>query len=129
MIRTILFPAINYEAVTFELSDEENKLIESLTAYEKAVLLFKNLSIEEQEKTSISLICEHFSAGLFDLEPQKGICRVCGCTENDACTHPVYGSCWWVNETETLCSHCATDKIKNDFVTKGPLKVRTITSI
>lgn len=129
MIRTILFPTINYEAVTFELSDEQNKQIENLTDYDKAVLLFNNLSLEEQKKTSISLICEHFSAGLFELEPQKGICRICGCTEHDACTHPVYGSCWWVDEKETLCSHCASDKIKNDFATKGPSKIRKITSI
>lgn len=36
-----------------------------------------------------------------------GICKVCGCTEDHACYDADYGSCWWVDETETLCSHCA----------------------
>ena len=36
----------------------------------------------------------------------QGICRICGCTWNNACTHPEYGNCWWVDQEETLCSHC-----------------------
>lgn len=31
-------------------------------------------------------------------------CRICGCTEMDACKHPEHGSCWW--EEFDLCSHC-----------------------
>lgn len=41
------------------------------------------------------------------LEPALSLvrtCRVCGCTENDACYHPKGGSCWWVEAD--LCSHC-----------------------
>lgn len=36
-------------------------------------------------------------------EPTPGICRVCGCTEHDACDPP----CHWVDIDETLCSACA----------------------
>ncbi|MEQ6169132.1 hypothetical protein AAOE16_18175 [Ekhidna sp. MALMAid0563] len=31
-------------------------------------------------------------------------CRHCGCHERDACYHPEFGNCWWVNDNE--CSHC-----------------------
>lgn len=32
-------------------------------------------------------------------------CRVCGCSNNDACVIPGAGPCWWV--TPNLCSFCA----------------------
>jgi len=32
------------------------------------------------------------------------ICLQCGCSEKDACIHPDFGPCWWVEEY--LCSHC-----------------------
>ena len=38
-------------------------------------------------------------------EPTRGVCRMCGCTENRACLdngHP----CAWADEEETLCSAC-----------------------
>lgn len=129
MIRTIRYPVTHYTTITFDVTDEQNNTIESLTDREKAELLFKNLSEEEQEKTSVNLICEHMGAGLFNPDPLPGICRVCGCTENDACTSPAFGNCWWADETETLCSHCASDIIKNDLFTRGPINVRTMTSI
>lgn len=31
-------------------------------------------------------------------------CKQCGCTDNNACSHPVHGNCWWVEPF--LCSHC-----------------------
>ncbi|WP_296940844.1 hypothetical protein [uncultured Dysgonomonas sp.] len=27
-------------------------------------------------------------------EPEAGICKVCGCTDNHACYDPEYGPCW-----------------------------------
>ncbi|MDU1906427.1 MAG: hypothetical protein E6772_16780 [Dysgonomonas sp.] len=36
-----------------------------------------------------------------------GTCKVCGCVEDHACYDADYGACWWIDETETLCSHCA----------------------
>ena len=38
-----------------------------------------------------------------------GKCKKCGCTDNHACNHPDYGSCWWVTEEHDLCSHCADE--------------------
>lgn len=36
----------------------------------------------------------------------KGKCKICGCIWNDACYISKIGNCWWVDEDETLCSHC-----------------------
>lgn len=46
-----------------------------------------------------------------------GVCRICGCTDNDPCYNPTHGNCWWVDETHELCSHCADEKIANDKTT------------
>lgn len=35
---------------------------------------------------------------------EKRTCKHCGCHKLDACWHPEFGTCWWVNEDE--CSHC-----------------------
>ena len=43
-------------------------------------------------------------------EPIPGVCRVCGCTEENACYHPEHGNCFWVDDTFTLCSHCASEQ-------------------
>lgn len=40
-----------------------------------------------------------------------GVCKVCGCTDNDPCYHPDWGTCWWVDDTHELCSHCADPDI------------------
>ena len=50
----------------------------------------------------------------------RGTCRVCGCTATRACTNPTHGNCWWVDETETLCSHCALPEIADEPVTFHP---------
>lgn len=42
-----------------------------------------------------------------------GVCQICGCTENNACSHPDYGNCWWVDDNEDLCSHCADESYEN----------------
>ena len=39
-------------------------------------------------------------------KPIPGVCRVCGCTEDNPCEHPDHGTCWWVDDDCTLCSHC-----------------------
>lgn len=126
MIKTILYPVIYCEAVIFDFTEEQNEMIEKMSNYQKAELLFKNLTEEEQTHTSITRIYEYLNAGLFNLEPHKGICRICGCTMDNACSSPTHGNCWWVDETETLCSHCAYEEIKFDPATKGPRGVRIL---
>ena len=39
-------------------------------------------------------------------QPMQGVCRVCGCTQNNPCYHPDHGYCFWVEPD--LCSHCAS---------------------
>ena len=51
---------------------------------------------------------------------KRGTCRVCGCTESHACTNPTHGNCWWVDASETLCSHCALPEIADDPFTFHP---------
>lgn len=43
-----------------------------------------------------------------------GICKVCGCTDDNPCYHPEHGFCWWVDDTHELCSHCADKPIAED---------------
>ncbi len=47
-------------------------------------------------------------------EPIQGICKVCGCTEDNPCFNPKHGYCSWTDETMTLCSHCANKEIAED---------------
>lgn len=47
-----------------------------------------------------------------------GVCKLCGCTDNDPCHNPLHGNCWWVDETHELCSHCADKSIADDPATQ-----------
>lgn len=38
-------------------------------------------------------------------KPTPGVCRVCGCTEDNACMNAFDTPCSWVDETRTLCSN------------------------
>lgn len=49
---------------------------------------------------------------------KRGICRVCGCTDNNACFNPYHGYCGWSDESHTLCTHCADKEIRDDPETK-----------
>ena len=49
---------------------------------------------------------------------KQSFCRACGCTWDNPCWHPDYGNCWWTDETETLCSHCSEENIKDDPATE-----------
>lgn len=51
-------------------------------------------------------------------ELKKGVCRVCGCTDDDPCHNPNVGNCWWADESQTICSHCADKAIADDPDTK-----------
>lgn len=50
-------------------------------------------------------------------EPKRDVCRVCGCTWGDPCYNPLHGFCWWADETQTICSHCADPAIADDPLT------------
>lgn len=50
---------------------------------------------------------------------EKPYCKVCGCTWDNACYIPGRGSCWWVDESETLCSHCYYGWAKGGLENEG----------
>lgn len=35
-----------------------------------------------------------------------GTCKICGCTDDDACVHPDFGECFWLDDNHEVCSHC-----------------------
>ncbi len=41
---------------------------------------------------------------LYHPAPAPQVCKVCGCSEYDACYHPLLENCWWMEPD--LCSHC-----------------------
>ena len=49
-----------------------------------------------------------------NIKEKKGICKICGCTMNNPCFNPKAGFCWWADESETICSHCALPELKHD---------------
>lgn len=55
-----------------------------------------------------------------------GICRICGCTENDPCFHPAHGTCWWADDEHTICSHCTDSRIKDDPATEHCINSKSI---
>ena len=58
-------------------------------------------------------------------EPIPGVCRVCGCTEENPCFNPKYGYCTWADNTQTICSHCADKNIADDPQTKHCVNDKT----
>ena len=65
------------------------------------------------------LLYEGYTNSVDDLlnwlkDPIPGICRVCGCSEDNPCFNPKHGYCGWADETQTLCSHCANKEIAED---------------
>lgn len=38
---------------------------------------------------------------------QRGVCRICGCTESTPCIGGIEGACAWVDKTKTLCTNPA----------------------
>ncbi|MGU7965669.1 hypothetical protein [Streptococcus suis] len=43
---------------------------------------------------------------LQQLIPKDSQCVTCGCTWDKPCYAYHVGPCWWVDDTETICSHC-----------------------
>lgn len=36
----------------------------------------------------------------------SGVCRVCGCTDENACIDAFGDPCVWADETHTICTEC-----------------------
>jgi hypothetical protein len=59
-----------------------------------------------------------YNKGMTDINEKTGMCKICGCTWDNACFHPDFGTCWWINEEETICSHCSIPEIRDSEETE-----------
>lgn len=63
----------------------------------------------------------------------KGTCKICGCTNKQACNHTDFGPCWWIDESHELCSHCVELKdvpgVVRPFPEKFQTSIKTINDI
>jgi hypothetical protein len=55
-----------------------------------------------------------------------GICKICGCTDTNACVHPELGPCWWLTPDKDLCSHCVELSDDPDVVKLHPEKRKAL---
>lgn len=39
-----------------------------------------------------------------------GVCRICGCTDNNACVNSEGNACFWVDSEHNLCSACVEER-------------------
>lgn len=77
--------------------------------------------VEENHRKFVS---DYYEETIADQD--YGTCKVCGCTDDNACTHPDHGSCWWVHDNHVLCSHCFVEEIAGDPQTTHPKIKKTI---
>lgn len=86
-----------------EVSAEEELYYE-----EQLIALAESRGIAEQEKllNQTSLDSTNVEMDKKEKPSQKGICNVCGCTWTTPCIDEKWGSCWWMDRDETICSHC-----------------------
>ena len=73
----------------------------------------RNLFVAVVSCMTILSACDNDNIAL-----KKGVCKICGCTANNPCYTPHDGYCWWTDETESICSHCKYDEIKNKYKNK-----------
>lgn len=124
MIKQIIFPTVEMDVLRLEFTEEEEKKFDSFTSEEKADFIIKNADLNVTLPSYRQMIIDLFEAGLDKLGIQQGICKECGCTQDDACHHPDYGSCCWEDENYNLCSHCANPEIAQDPRTERPEGVK-----
>lgn len=124
MIKQILYPVVEMDILRLELTEEEQKQFDSFTVEQKVDFIIKNAGVDVHLSTHRQLMIEFYTAGLDKFSLQGGICKECGCTHHDPCRHPEYDTCWWENEDQNLCSHCANPEIRNDPMTERPEGVK-----
>lgn len=76
---------------------EQARLLAARTVEDQAAALERARRDGERERRSLE------AGEVRDYGPQPGRCRVCGCTDDAACS----GGCAWADETRTLCTRCA----------------------
>ncbi len=76
---------------------------EELYYEEQLIALAESRGIAEQEKLLNQTSLDSTNV---DHQIKNGICKVCGCTWETPCIDEKWGSCWWMDHDETICSHC-----------------------
>lgn len=76
-----------------------------------------NEMVEENPRKFMS---DYYEESIAD--QAAGTCKKCGCTYDNACTHPDHGPCWWIDDNQDMCSHCYIEDIANDPATEHPAK-------
>jgi hypothetical protein len=113
------------EVLRLNMTEAESKVFDSMTPEEQTLFILNNLYPEEKEHTYYDMILDRYKYGsLSRMSIEHGVCRECGCTHFEPCNHPDYGPCWWTDESETLCSHCESELIRDDPATERPEGVR-----
>ena len=83
----------------YELARNSSEPITAATVQELAA----ELSAHERFSRGVEPTCTCQECGdVFVGESDCGFCRICGCTEESACS----GGCEWVDHEHTLCSRC-----------------------
>lgn len=125
MVRTILYPVLQMEVLRLNMTESESKVFDLMTPEEQAIFVLNQLDTEEKRHTYYDIIHDMYkSRSLPQMSLEHGVCRECGCTHFDPCHHPDYGNCWWADESETLCSHCESEIVRNDPATQRSAGVR-----
>jgi hypothetical protein len=113
------------DALRLNMTEAESTVFDSMTPEEQTLFILNQLEPDEKEHTYYDMILDSYKSGyLHKMSMEHGVCRECGCTQIDPCNHPDYGPCWWEDESETLCSHCAIKTIRDDPATERPEGVR-----
>lgn len=93
----------------------QRALIYEQVSYGEADEVAKTLGID-----ATKIRKEHETRALASLKLDgtvRGVCGVCGCTENKACP----GGCAWTDKTKTLCTLCGP-KVKGERTSKASAK-------
>lgn len=124
MINVLLYPVLEFHVLRLQMTEEQIERFNGLSPEEKVEFIKMNLNEEERDQIADEYFLDMYKSGLSRFELQKGICRKCGSTLEDPSTHPEYGPSFWVDESESLCSHCDSPITANDPRTVKPKGVR-----
>ena len=131
---------IGYDAFVLSIRDEMEKL-NAKYPKQKPMQLYKSLDetgvikvyfpspdVNTDKEQTVFYLAIDKVRGIFSFSEKRissktltsGVCRECGCTEDNACFHPEHDACYWLDDEQTLCSHCGIEEIKNDSATEHP---------
>lgn len=119
MIKVLFYPILEMGVLRLQMTESEIQQFQSFSTEQKVRFIIDNIPEDEIKRLDEELLHRMYSdSNMSKFTFLKGMCKKCGCTENDPCYHPEFGTCWWENEDMELCSHCANSEISDDLQTK-----------